>query len=133
VENRNEARIIRDLSPLLVPSAEVLHVRGAMHLKHLIENVDESWIKSIPLGTRVDLCPRSSGLDNESSYFADFLHSQHPLYIHQLFPIKTLRLMSASNVNLSVLFCGVSPMHLIPYSPRLECRFPRPFGGPGRR
>lgn len=49
VRNRNEARVIRDLSPLLTPSAEVLHVRGAIHLKHLIDNVDESWIKSIPL------------------------------------------------------------------------------------
>lgn len=49
VRNRNEARVIRDLTPLLVPSAEVLHVQGAIHLKHLIENVNESWIKSIPL------------------------------------------------------------------------------------
>jgi len=49
VRNRNEARVIRDLSPLLVPSAEILFVRGATHLKHLIENVDEGWIKSIPL------------------------------------------------------------------------------------
>jgi len=49
VRNKNEARVIRDLSPLLVPSAEILYVRGAIHLKHLIENVDEGWIKSIPL------------------------------------------------------------------------------------
>ena len=49
VRNRNEARVIRDLSPLLVPSAEVLFVRGAKHLKHLIENIDEGWVKSIPL------------------------------------------------------------------------------------
>ncbi|KAI4132407.1 MAG: hypothetical protein LQ347_002605 [Umbilicaria vellea] len=49
VQNRNEARVIRDLTPLLVPSAEVLYVRGAIHLKHLIENVNESWYKSIPL------------------------------------------------------------------------------------
>ncbi|KAI9670787.1 MAG: hypothetical protein M1817_003898 [Caeruleum heppii] len=49
VRNRNEARVIRDLSSLLVPSAELLYVRGAINLKHLIENVDEGWIKSIPL------------------------------------------------------------------------------------
>ncbi len=49
VRNRNETRVIRDLSPLLVPSAEILYVRGSVNLKHLIENVDESWIKSIPL------------------------------------------------------------------------------------
>ena len=49
VRNKNEARIVRDLSPLLVPSAETLHLRGATNLEHLIETVDESWIKSIPL------------------------------------------------------------------------------------
>ncbi|KAI9701455.1 MAG: hypothetical protein M1836_001510 [Candelina mexicana] len=49
VRNRNETRVIRDLSPLLIPSAEVLYVCGAKHLKHLVENVDEGWIKSIPL------------------------------------------------------------------------------------
>jgi len=49
VRNKNEARVIRDLSPLLVPSAEILYLRGATNLEHLIETVDESWIKSIPL------------------------------------------------------------------------------------
>jgi hypothetical protein len=34
--------------------------------------------------------------------------------IHKLFPIKTLRLMPASDVNLSIFFCSVSPMHLMP-------------------
>ncbi len=49
VRNKNEARVIRDLSPLLVPSAEILYLRGATNLEYLIETVDESWIKSIPL------------------------------------------------------------------------------------
>ena len=49
VRNKNEARVIRDLSPLLVPSAEILYLRGATSLEHLIETVDENWIKSIPL------------------------------------------------------------------------------------
>ncbi|KAL2040143.1 hypothetical protein N7G274_007046 [Stereocaulon virgatum] len=49
VRNKNEARVIRDLSPLLVPSAETLYFRGATNLEHLIETVDEGWIKSIPL------------------------------------------------------------------------------------
>lgn len=49
VRNKNEARVVRDLSPLLVPSAEILYFRGATYLEHLIEDVDESWIKSIPL------------------------------------------------------------------------------------
>ncbi|KAI9799450.1 MAG: hypothetical protein M1825_004550 [Sarcosagium campestre] len=49
VENRNEARVMRDLTPLLVPSAEILHVQGAVQLKQLVENVNESWSNSIPL------------------------------------------------------------------------------------
>lgn len=49
VRNKNEARVIRDLTPLLVPSAEIRYLRGATHLEHLIETVDEGWIKSIPL------------------------------------------------------------------------------------
>lgn len=49
VRNKNEARVIRDLTPLLVPSAEICYLRGARQLEHLIETVDEGWIKSIPL------------------------------------------------------------------------------------
>ena len=49
VANRNEARVIQDIGRLIVPAPEELFRRGAKHLKHLIETVDESWIKSIPL------------------------------------------------------------------------------------
>lgn len=49
IRNTNEARVIQDIARLLVPSPETLTMFGAKHLKHLIETVDESWIKSIPL------------------------------------------------------------------------------------
>ncbi|RYC61999.1 hypothetical protein CHU98_g4217 [Xylaria longipes] len=53
VENRNEARVIRDITPLIVPSAEVLAIRGDTGLKCLIDSVNEGWNNSIPLtGTR---------------------------------------------------------------------------------
>ncbi|KAI9743960.1 MAG: hypothetical protein M1818_002694 [Claussenomyces sp. TS43310] len=53
VRNKNEARIIRDVSELIVPSAEVLAVRGAKSLKVLAESVNEGWNNSLPLtGTR---------------------------------------------------------------------------------
>ena len=42
-----------------------------------------------------------------------------------MFPIKALRLMSASDDNLSIFFCGIPPMHLVPYTPRFKRRFPR--------
>ena len=49
IANRNEARVIQDIGRLIVPAPEELFRRGAKHLKHLIETIDESWIKSIPL------------------------------------------------------------------------------------
>ncbi|KAI4125960.1 MAG: hypothetical protein LQ347_005163 [Umbilicaria vellea] len=49
IRNRNKARVIQDVARLIVPSAETLTTYGATHLKHLIENVNEGWIKSIPL------------------------------------------------------------------------------------
>jgi hypothetical protein len=49
MRNKNEARVVRDISPLIVPSAEILAVRGAKHLKILIESVNEGWNNSIPV------------------------------------------------------------------------------------
>jgi len=49
IRNRNEARVIRDISLLIVPSAESLAIRGDKHLRCLIESVNEGWNNSIPL------------------------------------------------------------------------------------
>ena len=49
IANRNEARVIQDIGRLIVPAPEELFRRGTKNLEHLIETVDESWIKSIPL------------------------------------------------------------------------------------
>lgn len=55
VEDRNETRVIRDITPLIVPSAEILATYGAAKLGCLIESVNEGWNNSIPLtGT----CPQ---------------------------------------------------------------------------
>ncbi|KAK1240464.1 hypothetical protein MKX07_004492 [Trichoderma sp. CBMAI-0711] len=43
LRNRNHARIIRDISQLLVPSAETLAIYGAKHLDILAESVNEGW------------------------------------------------------------------------------------------
>ena len=51
IRNRNETRVIRDISPLIVPSAENLAIRGDKHLRCLIESVNEGWNNSIPLTT----------------------------------------------------------------------------------
>ncbi|KAF5128594.1 hypothetical protein E5D57_009535 [Metarhizium anisopliae] len=53
IHSRNKARIIQDISRLIVPSAESLATMGAIHLKNLVETVNEGWDNSIPLtGTR---------------------------------------------------------------------------------
>jgi len=53
IHNRNEARVIQDISRLIVPSAENLATFGAKHLDILTESVNEGWNNSIPLtGTR---------------------------------------------------------------------------------
>ncbi|KAJ4327510.1 hypothetical protein N0V84_002036 [Fusarium piperis] len=53
IHNRNEARVIQDITRLIVPSAESLATFGAKHLDILIESVNEGWNNSVPLtGTR---------------------------------------------------------------------------------
>ena len=48
LENKNEARIIQDISRLIVPSAESLALLNMNH-KRLVESVNEGWNNSIPL------------------------------------------------------------------------------------
>lgn len=49
VRARNEAMVVRDISPLICPSAQVLGIYGANHLKPLNESVNEGWNSAIPL------------------------------------------------------------------------------------
>ncbi|CAN8103113.1 unnamed protein product [Discula destructiva] len=46
---RNEARVIQDISRLLIPSAETLTTYGASNLKMVVESVNEGWNNSVPL------------------------------------------------------------------------------------
>lgn len=48
IENKNEARVIQDISRLIVPSVEQIAL-WTENLKHLIESVNEGWNNSIPL------------------------------------------------------------------------------------
>ncbi|RYP41212.1 hypothetical protein DL769_011624 [Monosporascus sp. CRB-8-3] len=49
IRNKNEARIVQDITRLIVPSAETLATFGAKHLEILTESVNEGWKNSIPL------------------------------------------------------------------------------------
>ena len=49
IQDRNEAKVIQDIARLIVPSAQTLAVYGSMHLKKLVESVNEGWNNAIPL------------------------------------------------------------------------------------
>ncbi|KAK0264025.1 hypothetical protein LTR91_022791 [Friedmanniomyces endolithicus] len=49
LQNKNEAKIVQDISRLIVPSAEHLALFGAKDLDILVESVNEGWNNSIPL------------------------------------------------------------------------------------
>ncbi|KAL8788734.1 MAG: hypothetical protein Q9213_001548 [Squamulea squamosa] len=49
LEGKNEARILKDLTPLLVPSAESLSSLGAKHLDSVVESVNEGWNNCLPV------------------------------------------------------------------------------------
>ena len=49
IGNENEARIIQDITRLIVPSAETLFVYEATNLDILVEKVNSSRLKRIPL------------------------------------------------------------------------------------
>lgn len=48
--NRNEYRIFRDITPMLVPSAEILYFCGHRDLEHIVEEFGADWKKSNPMG-----------------------------------------------------------------------------------
>lgn len=43
VATKNEALVVRDILPLIVPSAEILATWGVTHLNKLIESVNQPW------------------------------------------------------------------------------------------
>lgn len=56
IRGENETKVVRDIAPLIVPSAEILADRGAKHLEILRETVNACWVNSItfiqPPGSR---------------------------------------------------------------------------------
>ena len=47
--NANEAKVIRDISPLIVPSGETLHAFGVEQLAHLTDHVNKKWYGCVPI------------------------------------------------------------------------------------
>ena len=49
IRSRNEARVVRDITPLIVPSAELLYTRGLSHPQYLTKEISIQWTKCICL------------------------------------------------------------------------------------
>ncbi|KAI0425654.1 hypothetical protein F5Y09DRAFT_334779 [Xylaria sp. FL1042] len=90
IQDRNEARVIRDISLLIVPSAEILATYGAEHLNILIDSTNEGWNNSIPLtGTRPQ--PDYS-LDKLAPFIGDFISGDQSFFMatyYMYFPFLT--------------------------------------------
>lgn len=48
IRGENETKVIRDIAPLIVPSAEILADRGEKHLEICRETTNAGWINAIP-------------------------------------------------------------------------------------
>ncbi|KAM7183515.1 hypothetical protein V8F33_013529 [Rhypophila sp. PSN 637] len=101
LENKNEARVIQDVSRLIVPSAEqcALHTK---HLKHLVESVNEGWNNSIPFTSTRPQPDYSVGFRREaftddqliklSPFIGDFITGDQSLFMatyYMYFPFLT--------------------------------------------
>ena len=67
VQDRNEARVVEDISPLIAPSPEKLATHGAKELEHLVFNANERWSESRPM-TKTRPQPDGSVGFNRSAY-----------------------------------------------------------------
>ncbi|KAK3900113.1 hypothetical protein C8A05DRAFT_45977 [Staphylotrichum tortipilum] len=102
VEDRNEARVIRDITPLIVPPAEILCTYGASHLKHFIESVNEGWNNSDPVTSTRPQPDYSVGFRRDaftedqlaklSPFIGDFIAGDRSLFMatyYMYFPFLT--------------------------------------------
>ncbi len=49
LRNENEAKVVRDISPLLVPSVEVRCAYGKKHLESMVDHVNQKWDGCVPI------------------------------------------------------------------------------------
>jgi hypothetical protein len=111
IDSRNEAKVIQDVSRLLVPSAEALATRSA-GLECLIESVNEGWNNAIPLtGTRPQ--PDYSvgfkreaftkdQLDKLSPFIGDFIAGDLSFFMatyYMYFPFLTCEVKGAAQID----------------------------------
>ena len=102
VQDRNEVRVLRDITSLLIPSAENLAIYGDTDLDILIESINEGWNNSEPvtdirpqpdysLGFKRDTFTKDQ-LAKLSPYIGDYISGDHSLFMgtyNMYFPFFT--------------------------------------------
>ncbi|KAL7917961.1 hypothetical protein ACQKWADRAFT_265518 [Trichoderma austrokoningii] len=109
VQDRNKARVLRDITPLLVPSAENLAIYGDTDLDILIESTDEDWSNSEPVTDTRPQPDYSVGFKRDtftkdqlaklSPYIGDYIRGDHSLFMgtyNMYFPFFTCECGAAS-------------------------------------
>jgi hypothetical protein len=102
IHNKNEARVIQDITRLIVPSAESLATFGAKHLDILTESVNEGWNNSIPFTSTRPQPDYSVGFRREaftddqlaklSPFIGDFIFGDQSFFMatyYMYFPFLT--------------------------------------------
>lgn len=77
LEGKNEARVVRDISPLICQSTEILAIYTSVKPKYLIDSVNEGWNNSIPV-TNPRPQPDSSVGFRKSAFTNDQLKKLEP-------------------------------------------------------
>ncbi|KAK1048883.1 hypothetical protein LTR48_006165 [Friedmanniomyces endolithicus] len=78
IQDKNEARVIQDITRLIVPSAETLTTYGATLLRSLVESVNEGWNNSIPI-TKTRPQPDYSVGFRREAFTQEQLDRMHPV------------------------------------------------------
>ncbi|KAL8652530.1 MAG: hypothetical protein Q9210_002628 [Variospora velana] len=86
LRDRNEARIVEDISPLIAPSAETLTTYGATALRSLVFNINERWGESFPITDTRPQPDRCVGF-SRSAFSQTQLQKLKP-YIGSLVPVN---------------------------------------------
>lgn len=105
VRGRNEAMIVRDISPLICPPAQILWIYGAKHLKSVNESVNEGWNSAIPFyGPRPQ--PDYSVGFGRSAFTDDQLEKLKP-FVGEVTDTFTSHFMATWQMYLPFLTCEV--------------------------
>lgn len=105
VRARNEATVIRDISPLICPSTQVLRIYGAQHLEVLNESVNEGWNSAIPYYGQRPQPDYSVGFDRYA--FTDDQLKKLTPFIGEIPDIFTSFFMATSRMYFPFLTCEV--------------------------